>query len=71
MISVSFSSNLVEKPNFFCFSDPHYLISSFIANPKFLVCQNHGKMENLFFDIEATMKRKLGRILEKLTQHPN
>ena len=28
-------------------------------------------MKNLFFDIEATIKNKLGSILEKLTQRHN
>ena len=31
LISVSFSSNLVEEPIFLCNSDPHHLVASFIG----------------------------------------
>ena len=70
-MSVSISSNLVEAPVFFCNSDPHQLVASSIGAFKNLASQSIAKMKNLFFDIETTIKNKLGNILEKLTQRHN
>ena len=70
-ISVSISSNLVKKPIFRCNSDPHHLVTSFIGALENLALQNKTMMKNLFFDIETTIKIKLGSILEKLTQRHN
>ena len=70
-MSVSISSNLVEEPFFFCNSDPHHLVASSIGAFKNLALQSKAKMKNLFFDIETTIKNKLGNILEKLTQRHN
>ena len=67
-ISVSISSNLVEEPIFLCNSDPRHLVASFIGTLENLASQTKAKMKNLFFDIETTVKNKLGSILEKLTQ---
>ena len=47
-ISVSISSNLVEKPIFLCNSDPHHLVSSFIGVLENLASQSKSKMKNLF-----------------------
>ena len=70
-ISVSISSNLVEESIFLCNSDPHHLVASFIGALENLASQSKAKMKNLFLDIERTMKKKLGSILEKLTQRQN
>ena len=67
-ISVSISSNLVEEPIFFYNSDPHHLVSSFIGTLEDLASQSSAQRKFLFFDIETTIKSKLGSILEKLTQ---
>ena len=70
-ISVSISSNLVEEPIFLCNSDPHHLVASFIGVLENLASQSKAKMKSLFLNIEATVKNKLGGILEKLTQRHN
>ena len=70
-ISVSISSNLVKEPNFLCNSDPNHLVTSFIGALEILALQSKAIMKNLFFDIETTIKIKLGSILEKLTQRHN
>ena len=70
-ISVSISSNLVEEPIFICNSDPHHLVASFIGALENLVSQSKAKMKNFLLDIKTTMKKKLGSILEKLTQSHN
>ena len=67
-IFVSISSNLVEEPIFLCNSDPHHLVAPFIGALENLASRSVAKMKNLFFDIETTIKFKLGSILEKLTQ---
>ena len=67
-ISVSFFSNLVEEPIFFCNSDPHHLVASFFGALEILASQSIAKMENLFLDIETTIKNKLGSTPEKVTQ---
>ena len=70
-ISVSISSNLVEGTIFICNSDPHHLVASFIGALENLASQSKTKMENLFLDIETTIKIKLRSNLEKLTQRHN
>ena len=67
-ISVSISSNLVKEPIFLCNSDLHHLVTSFIGALENLALQSKAIMKNLFFDIETTIKIKLGSTLEKLTQ---
>ena len=54
-ISVSFPSNLVKEPPFFCNSDPHHLDISFIGALENLALRSKAIMKNLFFDIETTM----------------
>ena len=61
--------NLVQEPTFFCKSDPHHLVSSFIRALENWASQSRAKMKNLFLDIKTTIKVKLGIILEKLTQN--
>ena len=70
-VSVSTSSNLVEEPIFFCNSDPHHLVASFIQVLENLASQSKAKMKNLFLHIMTTIKIKLGNILEKPTQGHN
>ena len=65
LIVVSNSSNLVKEPIFFV------LVTSFIGSLESLATQNKTVMKNLFFDIDTTIKIKLGSILEKLTQRHN
>ena len=55
-ISVSISSNLVEEPIFFCNSDPHHLVASFIGALESLASQSKAKMKNFFLDFETTIK---------------
>ena len=66
-ISVSISSNLVEEPILLCNSDPQQLVASFIGALESLASQSKTKLKNLFPDIETTIKKELGSILEKLT----
>ena len=70
-IFVSIPSNLVEEPIFLCNSDPHHLVAPFIGAFENLASQSKAKMKNFFFDIETTIKFKLGTTLEKLTQRHN
>ena len=70
-ISVSITANLVEEPIFFCNSDPHHLVASFIGALEFLATQGRAKVKNLFLDIKSTKKIKLGNILENLSQGDN
>ena len=71
LISIAFSSNLVEGPLFLHNSDPHPLVSSFIGALEGLASQSKAQIKLLFRDIETTIKIKLGSILEKHTQHHN
>ena len=70
-LSVSISSNLVKGPIFLCNSDPHHLVAYFIGVLDNLAFQSKAKMENMFLDMETTIKIKMGSILEKLTQRHN
>ena len=70
-ISVFISSNLVEEPTFLYNSDPHHLVSSFIGTLEGLALQSKAQVKLLFLYNEATIKIKLSRILEKLSQRHN
>ena len=70
-ILVSISSNLAKEPIFLWDSDPHHLVTSFIGALENLALQNEAILKNFFFDIETTIKIKLGSILEKFTQRHN
>ena len=61
----------MEEPIYFCDSNPHDLVSSFIGTLEGLALQNKAQMKFLSLDIETTIKIRLGRILEKLTQLHN
>ena len=69
LMSVSISSNIVNEPIFLCNSDPHHLIASVLAPLECQAWESKAHMKLLFFDIETTMKIKLGSILVKLNQH--
>ena len=70
-ILVSISSNLGKEPIFLCNSDLHHLVTSFISALENSALQSKALMKLLFFDIDKTIKSKLGSILEKLTQRHN
>ena len=67
-ISVSISSSLVKEPIFLCNSDPHHLVTSFVGASENLALQSKTILDIQFFDIQITIKIKLGSILGKLTQ---
>ena len=69
--SVSISSNLVKEPFFICNFDPHHLVTSFIGALQNFAFQSKAIMKSLFFDIETTIKFKLGSVLEKLNRSHN
>ena len=66
-ILVCISSYLLEEPFFLHNSDPHHLVSSFTGTLDGLTSQSKAQMKLLFFDIETTIKIKLGIVLVKLT----
>ena len=70
-ISVPIFSNLVKERIFIYNSDPHHLVASFVGALENFASQSNAKLENFFFDIETTIKIKLGSVLEKLTQRHN
>ena len=51
-ISVSISSNLLDKPIFLCDKDPQSLIIDFVANLKLLAEKNKTEMQSKFLEIE-------------------
>ena len=70
-ISVSNSLNLVKETCSLWNSDPHHLATSFTGALENLALQWKASRKSLFFDIETTLKIKLGSTLEKLTQRQN
>ena len=62
-ISLSNSSNLVKKPTFFCKSDRHHLVSSFIEVVEVPALQGKAPMKPLTFDIETTRMIRMGNVL--------
>ena len=67
-ISVSISSNLIDKPIFLCNSNPRDLVESFIDAVKGLATQSKAQMKLKFLEIEKTIKSKLTRTLESLNE---
>ena len=67
-ILVFISSNIVKWPIFLCNSDPHQLVTFYIGALESLALQSKSILKNLFFEINTTIKNKLGSIFEKLTQ---
>ena len=70
-MSVFFSSNFVEEPFIICNSDLHQLVTSFIGALENFALQSKTMIKNLFFDVKATIKIKLGSMLKKFTQRHN
>ena len=68
-ISVSVSPSLIREPIFFCNTDPHHLVSSFIITLEGLA--THSKVEMKFIEAETAIKIKLCKILEQLNQRHN
>ena len=67
-ISVSISSNLIDKPIFFCNSNPRDLVESFIDAVEGLATQSKAQMKLKFLEIETAIKSKLSRALESLNE---
>ena len=63
-ISVSISSNLIDKPLFFCSSNPRNLVESFINAVEGLATQNKAQMKLKFLEVETAVKSNLTRTLE-------
>ena len=67
-ISVSISSNLIDKPIFLCNSNPRDLVESFIDAVEGLATQSKAQMKLNFLEIETAIKSKLARTLETLNE---
>ena len=61
----------MEETILLCNSDPHHPFTSFVGAVKIIVIQSEAVMKNLFFDINTTIKNKLGSNSEKLTERHN
>ena len=70
-ISVSISSYLLQKPIFFCRSDPHHLLASFIGGLEGLASQSETQMKLSFLVTETIIKFKQGNFSEKINECPN
>ena len=71
LISVFISSSLVEEPFFLFNSDPHHVVAPFIGAHANLGPQSQTKLKTLFQNIETTIKKNLGSVLEKLNRRLN
>ena len=67
-ISVSISSNLIDKPIFLCNSNPRDLVESFIDAVEGLATQSKAQMKLKFLEVETAIKSKLTRTLESLNE---
>ena len=67
-ISVSISSNLIDKPIFLCNSNPRNLVEPFINAVEGLATQNKAQMKLKFLEVETAIKSKLTRTLESLNE---
>ena len=70
-ISVSISSNLIQKPIFLCNANPHHLIASFITALEGLATQSKTQMKLNFIEIESAIRTKLCAVLDQLNQRRN
>ena len=68
-ISISISSNLIDKPIFLCNSNPRNLVESFLDTVEGLATQSKAQMKLKFLVIETAIKSKLTRTLESLNEH--
>ena len=67
-ISVSISSNLIDKPIFLRNSNPRNLDESFIDAVEGLATQSKAQMKLKFLEVETAIKSKLTRTLESLNE---
>ena len=67
-ISVSISSNLLDKPIFLCDKDPQSLIIDFVANLELLAEKNKTEMRSKFLEIENNIKKRLHTIFSILNE---
>ena len=67
-ISVSISSNLLDKPIFLCAKDPQSLIIDFVANFELLAEKNKTEMRSNFLEIENNIKKRLHTIFSILNE---
>ena len=67
-ISVSISSNLLDKPIFVCDKDPQSLIIDFVANLELLAEKNKTEMRSKFLETENNIKKRLHTIFSILNE---
>ena len=67
-ISVSISSNFLDKPIFLCDKDPQSLNIDFVANLELLAEKNKTEMRSNFLEIENNIKKRLLTIFSILTE---
>ena len=70
-ISITISESFLGEHIFLRNSDPHHLVASFFVSLEGLTLHSKTQIKLLFLDINATVKIKLGSILQKLTQRHN
>ena len=62
-ISMSITSNLLDKPIFICDTEPHSLVSEFVNSLESLAEKNKLEMNLKFHDIATRIKSKLEGML--------
>ena len=67
-ISVSISSNLIERPIFFCNSNPATLVESFVDALGVLATESKVKLKSKNLEIENRVKSKLNQIFSAPNQ---
>ena len=66
LVSVSFSSNLLDEPVFLCEKDPNRLIISFVAQLEILSTKNKADLRPKFLAVETEIKTRLSDISSRL-----
>ena len=67
-ISVSISSNLLDKPIFLCDKDPQSLIIDFVANLELLAEKNKTEKRSKLLEIKNNIKKRLHTIFSLLNE---
>ena len=67
-LSVSISSNLIDKPIFLWNSNPRDLVESFIDAVEVLATQSKAQMKLKFLEVETVIKSQLTRTVESLNE---
>ena len=67
-LSVSISSNLIDKPIFLCNSHPRVLVESFIDAVEGLATQSKAQKKLKFLEVETAIKSQLTRTVESLKE---